>query len=143
MEGEQRTREVHEKAQIEEQVEATVSADMACNLGDKDTGPKQLKLPQYPRDQFGIQKRAFQSNWFQSFTWLEYSLRRNAAFCFACRVFGKRLKQEEFVNGGIKNWKHALSMFQKHETTQCHKDSVLCWHSYKASKSTGSVLQQI
>ena len=34
-------------------------------------------------------------------------------------------------------------MFQKHETTQCHKDSVLCWHSYKASKSTGSVLQQI
>ena len=47
------------------------------------------------------------------------------------------------MNGGIKNWKHALSMFQKHETTQCHKDSVLFWHSYKVSKSADSVLQQI
>ena len=45
-EREQQTREVHEKAQIEEQVEATVSADMVFDLGDKETGPKQLKLPQ-------------------------------------------------------------------------------------------------
>lgn len=52
---------MHEEAQIEEQVGASVSAaDKAFDLGDKDTGSKQLKLPQYPQGQFGMQKRAFQ-----------------------------------------------------------------------------------
>ena len=37
---------MHEEAQIEEQAEASVSAaDTAFDLGDKDTGPKQLKVP--------------------------------------------------------------------------------------------------
>ena len=57
----EQTREVHEEAQIEEQVEASVSAtDTAFDLGNKDTGPEQLKLPQYSQDQFGMQKLAFQ-----------------------------------------------------------------------------------
>lgn len=46
------------------------------------------------------------------------------------------------MNGGVKNCRKALSMFQKHETTQSHKDGVVCWNSYKASLSQGSVIQQ-
>lgn len=34
-------------------------------------------------------------------------------------------------------------MFKKHETTQSHIDSVVCWDSYKASQSQGNVVQQI
>ena len=37
----------------------------------------------------------------------------------------------------------ALSKFQKHETTQSHKDSVVCWNSYKASLLKGNVVEQI
>jgi len=36
-----------------------------------------------------------------------------------------------------------LSKFQKHETTQSHKDSMVCWNSYKASLSKGNVVEQI
>ena len=47
----EQTREVQVEAQIEEQAEASVSAaDAAFDLGDKDTGPNQLKLPRYPQD---------------------------------------------------------------------------------------------
>lgn len=38
------------------------------DLGEKDTGPKQQKLNYYPQENFGLQKRAFQPNWFQTST---------------------------------------------------------------------------
>ena len=115
----------------------------SCDLGDKDTGPKQLKLPQYPHTQFGTQKRAFQEQWFKSFRWLEYSARQNAAFCFPCRVFGKNVRKDALVKDGVNNWQKALGKLQKHETTQSHKDSMVCWNSYKASLSKGNVVEQI
>ncbi len=59
------------------------------DLGEKDTGPKQPKLHHYPKEHFGLQKRSFQPNWFQTFAWLEYSEKKDSAYCFACRVFGK------------------------------------------------------
>lgn len=58
-------------------------------------------------------------------------------------MFGKNLRQTEFVSSGVRNWKKALHMFKKHETTQSHIDSVVCWNSYKASQSQGNVVQQI
>ncbi|KAL7842621.1 hypothetical protein SRHO_G00243100 [Serrasalmus rhombeus] len=122
---------------------ASVSTETALDLGDRNTGPKQVKLAQYPQSVFGTQKRAFQFNWFQSFNWLEYSCKRDAAFCYACRVFGRNLKQDVFVSGGVKNWRKALSFYHKHESSQSHKDSVIRWQSYKASLLKGSVVQQI
>lgn len=62
------------------QAKAAETEESCSDLGDKDTGPKQLKLSQYPHTQFGTQKRAFQEQWFKSFRWLEYSARQNAAF---------------------------------------------------------------
>lgn len=94
-------------------------------------------------DQFGSQKRAFQGQWFQAFKWLEYSRKENAAFCFACRIFGKNLKEDALVSGGIRNWQKALSKFKKHNDTQSHKDSMMCWSSYNASLSQGNVVEQI
>lgn len=58
-------------------------------------------------------------------------------------MFGKNLKPEVFVSGGVKNWRKALGLFQKHETAQSHKDSVVCWQSYKACLSKGNVVEQI
>lgn len=52
-----------EEAEIEQhesqQAEVSLSADMSFDLGDKDTGPKQINLSEYPQDQFGLQMRAF------------------------------------------------------------------------------------
>lgn len=141
----EKTREQDEERQTEQHSSQQSKGvqDMALDLGDKTTGPKQLKVSQYPLTQFETQKRSFQENWFKSFKWLEYSSQKNAAFCFACRVFGKSLRYDTLVNDGVSNWQKALSKFQKHKANQSHKDSVVCWNSYKASLSQGNIVEQI
>ena len=99
--NEQTEREREREQHSDHQAKAAGSQYVSFDLGDKDTGPKQFNLSQYPQEQFGMQKRAFQQNWFQSFKWLEYCSRTNAAFCFACRVFGKKCGGR---TGGICEW---------------------------------------
>lgn len=114
------------------------------DLGGKDSGPNQVKLlSQYPQNNFGVKKRSFNANWFGSFTWLEYSKSKNAAFCFSCRIFGKHVKHDTFVNTGLRNWKKALDLCREHEKSPAHKASMLSWHGYKASTAHGSVVEQL
>ena len=113
------------------------------DLGDKDTGPRQVKLKSYPQDSFGTQKRAFHHSWFEKHNWLEYSVNQNTAFCFPCRVFGKNIKHDSLVSSGCKNWKKALVIFAKHEMAQTHKDSVVAWKCYQATSKQGNVAQMI
>ena len=63
-----------------------------CDLGEICDGPNQVKLAQYPQHWFGLKKRSFNSSWFANFSWLEYSVTRDAGFCFSCRMFGKNVK---------------------------------------------------
>lgn len=58
--------------------------------GDLKTGPNQVKLAQYPMSYFKFQMRALNSKWYDSFDWLEYSIDKDAAFCYSCRLFGKQ-----------------------------------------------------
>lgn len=77
------TEETEREQHTGHQAKAAGFQDVCFDLGDKDTGPKQLNLSQYPQDQFGTQKRAFQQNWLQSFKWLEYSSRKKCC-CLLC-----------------------------------------------------------
>ncbi|KAL3984315.1 C1q-related factor [Sarotherodon galilaeus] len=77
---------------------AATHSTTGFDLGDKDTGPRQVKLKSYPHDTFGTQKRAFNHSWFEKHNWLEYSVNQNAAFCFPCRVFGKNIKHDSLVS---------------------------------------------
>lgn len=113
------------------------------DLGEKHCGPKQVKLSQYPQHNFGLKKRSFNSNWFGNFPWLEYSVSRDAAFCFSCRMFGKNVKHDTFVSTGQTNWKKSLDLFREHEKTPAHKASMLSWHSFKTSAVHGSVIEQL
>lgn len=76
-----------------------------CDLGEICDGPNQVKLAQYP----------------QIFSWLEYSVGKDAAFCFSCRMFGKNVKHDTFVTTGLTNWKKALDLFRGHEKTPANK----------------------
>ncbi|GKC30782.1 hypothetical protein Tco_1038076 [Tanacetum coccineum] len=38
----------------------------------------------------GFHKRSFQAAWFKRFWWLEYSDKKDAAFCFPCYLFGRK-----------------------------------------------------
>ncbi len=49
-------------------------------LGTLQTGPKLVKLNQYPFTQFGTQQRDFNKNGLDTFQWIEYSVSKNSAF---------------------------------------------------------------
>ena len=52
------------------------------DLGRVDCGPSQPKLASFPK---GRKNRCFRAIWYESFRWLEYSVKQDRAFCFACR----------------------------------------------------------
>ena len=37
---------------------------------------------------FSGKRRSFNPAWFASYTWLEYSVKNDACYCYPCRVFG-------------------------------------------------------
>ena len=51
-----------------------------------------LQSPVQPRMKFpsttvGNKKRSFNSDWYKNYKWLEYSVQKDAAFCYPCRFF--------------------------------------------------------
>ena len=42
----------------------------------------------FPVTYFFGKARSFNPDWFKLYPWLEYSVSKDAAFCYACRLFG-------------------------------------------------------
>ncbi len=70
------------------------------DLGEKPSGPKQPVLPEFPTKIFGDRKRAFSTHYFK-YPWVEYSIERDAVFCFACRHFQSQSEEESFTVRGV------------------------------------------
>jgi len=49
-------------------------------------GPFQPVLTMFPRSTISGVQRSFHKNWYEQFTWLEYSPKNDCAFSFPCRV---------------------------------------------------------
>ena len=65
-------------------------------------GPCQPMLDKYPPILDGKQTRRFQHSWFKRFSWLEYSIKKNMAFCFPCYLFDTVLsKHPTFTMDGF------------------------------------------
>jgi hypothetical protein len=77
------------------------------DLGQKSAVPKQPHLLAFPKTKFGKQNRSFSATYYSTFPWLEYSVERDAVFCFACRHFytDRRFVEEHFISRGVKDWK--------------------------------------
>lgn len=50
-------------------------------------GPCQPKGHIFPKTQFGPSMRSFRDDWFKTHDWLEYSISKDAAYCFCCYLF--------------------------------------------------------
>ena len=69
-------------------------------------GPCQPMLDKYPPILDGKQTRRFQHSWFKRFSWLEYSIKKNMAFCFPCYLFDTvPSKHPTFTTDGFQTWK--------------------------------------
>ncbi|XP_004512321.1 uncharacterized protein [Cicer arietinum] len=73
-------------------------------------GPFQPTKHTFPQRKIGSSLRRFCPSWFIEFgNWLEYSIEKDAAFCFCCYLFrpdsGKHSGSDSFVTEGFSNWK--------------------------------------
>ena len=57
-------------------------------------GPCQPRSHKYPLKQFGNQSRKVNVSWFDEHSnWLEYSIKKDAAFCLCCYLFKPNLRE--------------------------------------------------
>ncbi|KAI8528033.1 hypothetical protein RHMOL_Rhmol12G0119600 [Rhododendron molle] len=72
-------------------------------------GPCQPRGHTFPQKQFGRKRRRFLGVWFDDFpTWLEYSIKKDAAYCLCCYLFKPPigdLSGGDFIYEGFSNWK--------------------------------------
>ncbi|KAL9681472.1 hypothetical protein QQ045_013257 [Rhodiola kirilowii] len=67
-------------------------------------GANQPHLKAYPSTWDGGQYRKFNSSLFEQWQWLEYSIEKDKAFCFACFLFeSDSSKGSSFTSDGFSN----------------------------------------
>ena len=59
-------------------------------------------------------------------------MERDAAFCYPCRFFhvGATRGDSAFVQGGFRDWKHAMGKRGKCGKCCSHKQAMACWNDY-------------
>lgn len=96
--------------------------------------------------------RSFSPSWFAKHTWLEYSVSKDAAYCYPCRFFstGVQKGDECFISTGYRNWKKATGMsgrLRKHTLSQRHGNAFAAWSDYlrnqQSQTSIASSLNQV
>ena len=94
---------------------------------------------------------SFNPSWFSQCNWLEYSVQKDAAFCFPCRWFGASSigcsrPETTFTITGFRDWKHATgskgALFC-HNNSISHKSCVVAWDQSKSTSVTGTVSEQL
>ena len=103
----------------------------------------------FPKTQYKLFKRAFQSAWFDRFPWLHYDVTNDAAFCFTCiKAISQNLItsskiEQTFVTEGFRNWKKACEKncgFYKHQQSDCHLEAAERYHYATSGQDIGRVL---
>ncbi|XP_022183102.1 uncharacterized protein LOC111042711 [Myzus persicae] len=113
-----------------------VSSDVNdLDLGDLDSGPGRPILKNFPKKKIGSQNRSFSAGLYKDFEWLEYSVNKDSAFCYVCRMFSSESGNAEdtFTKIGLKS----------HASATNHLVCLSRLNEYKCSKKNGSVLSQL
>ncbi len=111
--------------------------------------PIQPITVKFPSAVFGSVRRSFTSAWFDKYAWLEYSLQKDAAFCFPCRFFhlGSKSRMEHtFISVGYRKWKHATGktgVLENHDRSHLHKLAMLTWQDYKKNVGQGTSIANV
>uniref|UniRef100_A0A1X7U5F5 TTF-type domain-containing protein n=1 Tax=Amphimedon queenslandica TaxID=400682 RepID=A0A1X7U5F5_AMPQE len=94
--------------QSEERVSSSVAKQHLPNdiAQLKSDSPHQPSGIAFPVPMFGSSIRCFQSSWYGDYSWLEYSIERDAVYCFSCRFFGIAANQS-LTCVGFSDLKHA------------------------------------
>ena len=119
-------------------------SDIAQRICEKPVQPHNVTFPKE-------NGRSFSVSWYSKHTWLEYSVSKDAAYCYAFRFFssGAHKGDECFVLSGYRNWKKATGMsgrLRKHTLSHRHIDAVAAGSDYlrnqRSQTSITSTLSQ-
>ena len=118
------------------------SASSACPMDLGNDSPAQPSGIRFPTTLFGERERSFSPNWYNCRQWLEYSLQRDAAFCYCCRKFciSSSTGEHTFRITGFRNWNTALIKskgFAKHEASADHMRAMAKWKEKEHRCETG------
>ena len=59
------------------------------------------------------------AKWHNLFSWLEYEVSTDLAFCFISKQYTLKKKEKNtFKSGGFKDWKNAKKHFENHENSE-------------------------
>lgn len=115
-------------------------------------GPYQPLMPTYPVKIVGkgksARKRLFNSKWFSAYEWLEYSISKNAAYCFPCRFFALHDSSRPgvidgaFTSTGFSSWHKAIEKFDLHQGSKCHQFSVKGWEHFKNNQPIDAIMDE-
>ena len=104
----------------------------------EDSEPRQPMLPQFPLKQSGSQKRSFTATYYRKYPFIEYSVKHDAIFCYACRLFssvsGHAGVEDIFRSTGFSNWKKIDERLKKHSDSNGHKDAMISWRFWQQSQ---------
>lgn len=100
----------------------------AASFDDGPFRPRSYELPfgYFPKRKFGQSCRSFQETWYLQYPWLEYSITKDASYCFYCRLFAPQLPfrpERPFVYEGYRYWKNASLDMRLHCNSKLHIQS--------------------
>ena len=74
-------------------------------------GPQQPKLSKFPPKQSipTSKQRQFSASWYNEYPHLEYSVAKDAAFCFICSLFHKEGQDPAWCETGVSAWEKMRS----------------------------------
>ncbi|XP_060846255.1 zinc finger MYM-type protein 1-like [Rhopalosiphum padi] len=122
------------------------------DLGDLNSGPMRPILKVYPKTKFGQQNRSFSSTHYKKFSWIEYSIKNDAIFCYACRLFSNNNVEQTFISIGFNNWKKLsgyrdskvnCTKLELHNRCIHHLTAMSKWSGHNSMKKNGSVHNKI
>lgn len=114
--------------------------DIAVGPGASPVQPRNIE---FPSTDFSGKLRSFNSSWYSDYSWLEYSVSRDAAYCYPCRIFttGTGKAEKTFTVNGFRGWKHASGkkgVLQVHDKCAIHRGAMLAWEESKRNASHGT-----
>uniref|UniRef100_A0A1X7VK12 TTF-type domain-containing protein n=1 Tax=Amphimedon queenslandica TaxID=400682 RepID=A0A1X7VK12_AMPQE len=130
------------------QTDGGLASDIALTSSSPLVQPSNIKFPETVSS--GI-KQSFNPAWFQKYPWMEYSVTKNAIFCFPCSFFGAASigtcrPEKLFTTKGFSDWKHATGstgVLFKHHNSSSHQQATVAWKQFQQTSLTGFVTEQL
>ena len=108
---------------INDEMPSDISQDKNSNLARLNYNRSCLKKD--------IHGKTFSFNWYVSYEWIEYSIEKQAAYCFCCRHFPNSKTTTTWSNSkGFATWNKGKTAADKHSRSEGHVISLVSWRKF-------------